>query len=85
MAVLKNLRLAPKNSHPPDLNNTREQTVKVIHQIDPDAPAKLTTQELSRILRIQAGSVRRALCVHGHYHGLTPIRLPNGRLIWPIA
>ena len=85
MAVLKNLRPAPKKSHPTDLNNTREHTVKVIRQIDPDAPAKLTTEELSRILRIQAGSVRRALCIHGHYCGIVPIRLPNGRLIWPIA
>ena len=85
MSELKNLRPALKKSHPTDISITREQTIEALRQIKPDAPSRMTTEELAHILRIQAGSVRRALCVHGHYHGLTPIRLPNGRLVWPIA
>ena len=75
----------PPKSRSTDINITRARTIETLRQIDPDAPAKMTTEELAHILRIQAGSVRRALCVHGHYSGLVPIRLPNGRLIWPIA
>jgi hypothetical protein len=44
----------------------------------------MTTEELAKLMGIKADSVRHSLCLHGHYHGLTPIRLPNGRLLWPI-
>lgn len=77
--------LPSPQSRPTDINSIRARTIEALRQIAPDAPSRLTTEELARILRIQAGSVRRALCVHGHYSGLIPIRLPNGRLIWPIA
>lgn len=43
---------------------------------------KITTHEFARRLGVQANTVRRALCVQGHYLGLRPVKLPNGRLLW---
>lgn len=43
----------------------------------------MTTFELSRAIGIQAESLRKAVARNGHYFGLTPARLPNGRLSWP--
>jgi hypothetical protein len=43
----------------------------------------ITTEQLSRLLHLKPQSLRAALCRHGHYFGLRPRRLPNGRLIWP--
>ena len=84
MSDQKNSLPFPK-SRSIDLNITRTRTIEVLRQLAPDAPARLSTEELAGLMRIKADSVRHSLCLHGHYHGLTPIRLPNGRLIWPIA
>ncbi|WP_289019568.1 hypothetical protein [Desulfobacter postgatei] len=43
----------------------------------------ITTQEVARLLGVTPGTVRRGLCVNGHYLGLRPIKLPNRRLMWP--
>jgi Icc-related predicted phosphoesterase len=55
------------------------------HPID-NRPLKKKKGRLSNLsdVRERTDSVRHSLCLHGHYHGLTPIRLPNGRLLWPI-
>ncbi|NML24587.1 DNA-binding protein [Zoogloea sp. G-4-1-14] len=37
----------------------------------------------SKGLNIKPASIRRAHCVKGEYLGLTPRKLPNGRLLWP--
>lgn len=44
--------------------------------------AKLTTEEFAVVLRIKPESIRASLCRHGHYLGLRPTKLPNGRLLW---
>lgn len=44
---------------------------------------ELTTAELARRFRVKPESIRHALCIRGHYCGLKPRRLPNGRLLWP--
>ena len=44
----------------------------------------LTTNQLARALGVQGATVRRGLCVDGHYMGLRPVKLPNKRLIWPV-
>ena len=44
---------------------------------------RITTEEVARILGVTPGTVRRGLCVNGHYLGLRPIKLPNRRLLWP--
>lgn len=43
----------------------------------------LSTEELCQKLKVKPGTARRALCANGHYMGIKPIKLPNGRLLWP--
>ena len=43
----------------------------------------LDTEQLAQLLHIKAGTIRRGLCVNGHYMNIRPVKLPNGRLIWP--
>lgn len=44
---------------------------------------RLTTEEFADALRLKAQSIRAALCRQGHYAGVRPSKLPNGRLLWP--
>ncbi len=41
-----------------------------------------TTKELATLLRVQSTTIIRGLCIHGHYLGLKPRKLPNNRLLW---
>lgn len=43
---------------------------------------RLTTKEFAAALSMQQQSIRSAFCRAGHYMGLVPLRLPNGRLLW---
>lgn len=43
----------------------------------------MNTETLAAALGMRAQSIRAALCRSGHYYGLRPTKLPNGRLIWP--
>jgi hypothetical protein len=43
----------------------------------------ITTREFAKAVGVQAPSIHRALCMAGHYMGVKPVKLPNGRLIWP--
>ncbi|WP_296408156.1 hypothetical protein [Zoogloea sp.] len=52
------------------------------------APRDLGTADLAALLRskglnIKPASILRAHCIKGEYLGITPRKLPNGRLIWP--
>ncbi len=42
-----------------------------------------TTETLAIELGLKANSIRSRVCRTGHYFGLTPTKLPNGRLLWP--
>jgi hypothetical protein len=42
-----------------------------------------STDELAKCLKVQPNTIRRGLCVTGNYLGLVPVKLPNGRLLWP--
>lgn len=44
---------------------------------------KLSTGELSTLLKTQPASIRSQLSKAGSYFGLSPTKLPNGRLLWP--
>lgn len=44
--------------------------------------AYLSTKEIAQIFGVQPTTLHRALCVHGHYLGLQPTKLANGRLRW---
>lgn len=48
-------------------------------------PCKLDTAEAADRLRIRPQTLRRALCLQGHYYGMKPTKLPNGRLLWDSA
>ncbi|MGH8777569.1 monooxygenase [Paraburkholderia sp.] len=43
----------------------------------------LTTNRLAKQLGLRAESLRVALCRKGSYFGVRPLKLPNGRLVWP--
>lgn len=42
-----------------------------------------STEGLATALGLRPASIRVHLCRRGSYYGLTPDRLPNGRLLWP--
>ena len=44
---------------------------------------RLTTDELASQHRVQPQTIRKHYAVNGTYHGITPLRLPNRRLLWP--
>ncbi len=48
-------------------------------------PRKLDTLEAAERLRIKPQTIRRSLCLSGHYLGLRPTKLANGRLLWDAA
>ncbi len=48
-------------------------------------PRKLDTAEAASVLRVKPQTLRRALCLQGHYFGMRPVKLPNGRLLWDVA
>ena len=73
-----------KKGRPSNLSGVRERTVEILRRIAPDAPARMTTEELAKLMGIKADSVRHSLCTRGHYAGLVPLRLPNGRLLWQL-
>lgn len=43
----------------------------------------ITTEVLATQLGMKPESIRIRLCRKGDYFGLKPIKLPNGRLLWP--
>lgn len=48
-------------------------------------PRKIDTLEAAQRLRIKPQTLRRSLCLSGHYLGMRPVKLPNGRLLWDSA
>lgn len=49
------------------------------------ASRKLSTEELAAALRVATQTPRASLCRLGHYMGLRPVKLPNGKLLWDAA
>lgn len=43
----------------------------------------IPTETLADRFFVKPDTVRRSLCVKGHFLGLKPVKLPNGRLLWP--
>lgn len=46
---------------------------------------KITTEEMASRLRIVPQTARAGLCRNGHYMGLVPRKMPNGKLLWDAA
>lgn len=49
------------------------------------AGAKLSTEEAAATLRAAKQTPRASLCRNGHWLGMRPVKLPNGRLLWDAA
>lgn len=47
--------------------------------------AKITTEEAAATLRVASQTPRASLCRLGHWMGMRPVKLPNGRLLWDAA
>ncbi len=47
--------------------------------------AKLSTEEAAYKLRAAPQTPRASLCRLGHWMGMRPVKLPNGRLLWDAA
>jgi len=45
----------------------------------------VTTENFAEIAGVKSSSIRRSLCVNGHYLGIKPLKLSNHRLLWPMA
>ncbi|WP_321789805.1 DNA-binding protein [Paraburkholderia sp. J94] len=43
----------------------------------------LSTEELATLLTLRPQSIRKRYCQTGSYFCLRPVKLPNGRLMWP--
>ncbi|KVQ16514.1 DNA-binding protein [Burkholderia ubonensis] len=43
----------------------------------------ITTDELAELLSIRPQSIRKRYCQTGAYFSLRPVKMPNGRLMWP--
>jgi len=51
-------------------------------EISSEKDTKISTKEFATKLRVDSQTIRRGYCVNGHYMGLKPVKLPNGRLLW---
>ena len=49
------------------------------------AARKLTTEVTTAKLGAQPQTARASFCRHGHWMGMVPVKLPNGRLLWDAA
>ena len=47
--------------------------------------AKLSTEEAAAKLCAASQTPRASLCRLGHWMGMRPVKLPNGRLLWDAA
>lgn len=43
----------------------------------------ISTSEFAQRIRVKNETIRRGYCVKGHYLRVRPIKLENGRLLWP--
>ncbi len=41
-----------------------------------------STEETAAEFKVEPNTIRTGLSRHGHYLGLRPVKLPNGRLLW---
>lgn len=47
-----------------------------------DEETYITTNQLARMYGVQPATIRRGLCINGHYFGLSAHKMPNNRLLW---
>lgn len=42
-----------------------------------------STEQLAALAHVKPTTPRVSLCRRGHWMGIKPVKLPNGRLLWP--
>lgn len=52
--------------------------------IPPEYRNGISTADLARQALTKPGSIRVRYCETGSFHGLKPLKLPSGRLLWPV-
>ncbi len=45
---------------------------------------KCVTNVLAERFNVEPQTPRASLCRYGHWNGLVPVKLPNGRLMWDV-
>ncbi|QGZ61080.1 DNA-binding protein [Paraburkholderia acidisoli] len=60
-----------------------EKAANISHAID-QTRQYLSTEELASHLTLRPQSIRKRYCQTGTYYSLRPVKLPNGRLMWPV-
>jgi len=69
-----------------NISALREKTLSDLRPLLPKgSPAALNTERLADLFGVKPHTIRRALCVDGHYMGIVPTKLANGRLLFKIA
>lgn len=48
-----------------------------------DSKKGIQTSTLAERFDYSSATIRKHLCLKGHFLGLTPYRMPNGRNLWP--
>jgi len=61
----------------------RQQTLSKLRLVVSPDTAALSTADMARVLGLRPQTLRRGLSEAGHYLGIVPLKLPNGRLLWP--
>lgn len=44
----------------------------------------IQTATLAQRIGYKSASIRTAVWRNGHFNGIKPVKLPNGRLLWPV-
>lgn len=60
--------------------------MKLEHTAPPARPGvKVTTEAMTARFGVATQTPRASLCRLGHWMGMRPVKLPNGRLLWDAA
>lgn len=54
-----------------------------IHPVVYSGEPQITTAEFAALNQVRPQTVRKNYCQTGHYLGIRPTKLKNGRLVWP--
>jgi hypothetical protein len=65
---------------PPEMVGKQKENILTITRQNEKVP----TAEFAKKLGCKPETARSSLCLKGHYMGITPVKLPNGRLMWPL-
>jgi len=49
----------------------------------PPSTKYIPTKTFAALYGVKGDTVRRNLCVKGHFLSLKPLKMANGRLLWP--